>query len=227
MATEWTMELGHMAIFGGSGDLRDPETEREIYEHILKQQQQQQAEEPVEAVEVVEVRRSMEQEELGMLEVRNYYTGDVVAETEIWLRDEGHRHEHFDAPENIWKSSKFLAFDGERHIDGSRFRVHIELDDTVEETLRVLGACAYNGDVPGPAMEFEVELKRSDRSLPMYLPGWDAGSMTWRQILDEMNPAMVNIIMSMRNPHAVVVSAYKSGVALATNRTILKKIEKQ
>ena len=181
------------------------------------------------AEQAEETPRSMEQEELGMLEVRNYYTGRVTAEIEIWLRDEGHRHEHFDAPENIWKSSKFLAFDGERHIDGSRFRVHIELDDTVEETLRVLGACAYKGDVPGPAMEFEVDLKRSDpdRSPPMYLPGWDAGSMTWRQILEMNDLAMVNIIMSMRNPHAVVVSAYKSGVALATNRTILKKIEKQ
>ena len=219
MATEWTMELGHMAIFGGSGELRDPETEREIYEHILKQQ----AEEAVEAVEV----RSMEQEELGMLQVRNYYTGSVTAEMEIWLVDEGHRHEHFDSPENVERRGKFLGFQGERYTDGSRFRVHIELDDTVEETLRVLGACAYKGDVPGPAMEFEVELERSDRGLPMYLPGWDAGSMTWRQILEMNDPAKVNIIMSMRNPHAVVVSAYASGVALATNRTILKKIEKQ
>ena len=204
-----------MAIFGGSGgsgELRDPETEREIYEHILKQQEV----------------RSMEQEELGMLEVRNYYTGRVNSEIEIWLRDEGHRHEHFDSPENVERRGKFLAFDGIRHhTDGSRFRVHIELDDTVEETLRILGACAYNGDVPGPAMEFEVELERSNRGLPMYLPGWDAGSMTWRQILEMNDPARVNIIMSMRNPHAVVVSSYASGVALATNRTILKKIEKQ
>jgi len=210
MAGEWTMELGHMAIFGGIGHERDLETKREIYEHILKQQEA----------------RSMEQEELGMLQVRNYYTGGVTAEMEIWLCNEGHRHEHFDSPENVERLGKFLAFDGSRDKDGSRFRVHIELDDTVEETLRVLGACAYKGDVPGPAMEFEVELERLN-CLPMYLPGWDAGSMTWRAILEMDTPARVNIIMSMRNPHAVVVSAYNAGVALAANKKILKKIEKQ
>ena len=210
MATEWTMELGHMAIFGGSGELRDPETEQEIYEHILQQQEA----------------RSMEEEELGTLQVRNYYTGSVTAEMQMWLVGEGHRHEHFDAPENVERRGKFLGVAGWRDKDGSRFRVHIELDDTVEETLRILGACAYNGDVPGPAMEFEVELDRLT-GLSICLPGWDAGSMTWRQILETNNPTKVTIIMSMRNPHAVVVSAYNAGVALATNRTILKKIEKQ
>jgi len=226
--TEWTMELGHMAIFGGSGgsgELRDPETEQEIYEHILQQQEAEEAAE-AEPAEAAAETRSMEQDELGVLEIRNYYTGSVTAEMQMWLVDEGHRHEHFDAPANVERRGKFLGFAGWRDKDGSRFRVHIELDDTVEETLRVLGACAYKGEVPGPAMEFEVELERLT-GLPMYLPGWDAGSMTWRQILEMNNPTKVNIIMSMRNPHAVVVSAYTSGVALATNRTILKKIEKQ
>jgi hypothetical protein len=223
MATEWTMELGHMAIFGDSGAtgaLRDPETEREIYEHILEQQQAE-AEEDDDPVQV------------GLLQVINFYTGDVVAETEIWLCDEAHRHEHYD--HNINRRGKFLAFESVRETDGSRFKVHIELGETVRETLPLIGACAYRGDVPGSAMEYVVDqLNTPDmmNSVVVERDCYESDSMSWREVLAMKpvtwtHPTRINVQMSMRNPHAVVVSAYQSGVALATNRTILKKIEKQ
>ena len=205
-AAEWTMELGHMAIFGdsgASGALQDPETEQEIYEHVLQQQM---------AAAAVE-----QEEQVGVVEIYNFYTGAVVAGMDIWLCNEAHRHEHFDA--DVDRPGKFLVFDGSRVSDGSPFRVHIALDETVEETLRAVGACAYKGEVPGSAMEFEVELPNL-----LYLA--HAGSNTWRELL-EINSTNIRVEMSMHNPHAVVVSAYASGVALATNRTILKKIKKQ
>ena len=189
--TEWTMELGHMAIFGGTGQLRDPETEREIYEHILNQQMAQQ------------------EEEVGFLQILNFYTRDSVADVEIWLRDESYRHEHYD--EDTERRGKFLAFEGERFPDGSRFKVHIELSETVEETLRVIAACAYGGDVPGDKMEFVLEhLNTPDIMNSLRVAG--AGEKTWREILlmkpvAWTAPININIEMTMHNPHAVVVSA--------------------
>ena len=212
---EWTMELGHMAIFGGTGELRDPETEQEVYEHILKQQME--AEQAEQAEQEEQAEQAEQEEQVGVVEIHNYYTGAVVAGMDIWLCNEAHRHEHFDA--DVDRPGKFLVFDGSRVSDGSPFRVHIELDDTVEATLRALGACAYKGEVPGSAMEFNVELPNL-----LYLA--HAGSNTWRELL-EINSTNIHVEMTMHNPHAVVVSAYASGVALATNRTILKKIEKQ
>ena len=196
--TEWTMELGHMAIFGGTGELRDPETEQEIYEHILKQQA-----EP--------------EEQVGVVEIHNYYTGVVVAGMDIWLCNEAHRHEHFDA--DVERPGKFLVFDGSRVSDGSPFRVHIELDDTVEATLRAVGACAYKGDVPGSALEFNVELPNL-----LYLA--HAGSNTWREIL-EINSTNIHVEMTMHNPHAGVVSSSGEAAAVARNKKIRKQIKKQ
>ena len=93
------MELGHAAIFGdsgASGSLRDPETEQEIYDYILKQQ-----------MEAVGVEDEEDSVEVGLLQVINYYTGNVVTEAEIWLLDEAHRHEHFD--HNVERRGKFLS----------------------------------------------------------------------------------------------------------------------
>ena len=208
MAEAWTMELGHMAIFGGTGELRDPETEREIYEHILKQQM-----EAAEAAEAAE-----QEEQVGVVEIHNYCTGAVVAGMDLWLCNEAHRHEHFDA--DVDRPGKFLVFDGSRVSDGSPFRVHIELDETVEETLRALGACAYKGEVPGSAMEFEVDLPNL-----LYLA--HAGSNTWRELL-EINSTDIRVEMSMHNPHAVVLSSsWEASVARAMNNKILKQIKKQ
>jgi len=218
--TEWTMELGHMAIFGGTGELRDPETEREIYEHILRQQMRDDDEETVviPIAEQVEPEPEQELEEhVGVVEIHNFYTGDVVAGMDIWVCNEAQRHEHFDA--DVSKPGKFLVFDGSRVSDGSPFRVHIELDDTVESTLRAVGACAYKGDVPGSAMEYVVELPNL-----LYLA--HAGSNTWREILD-INPTNIKIDMSMRNPHAVVVSESGAEAALALNKKIRNQIKKQ
>ena len=191
--------MGHMAIFGdsgASGSLRDPETEREIYEHILRQQVREDDEETV-AIPIAEPEPEPEPEEqVGVVEIYNAYTGAVVAGMDIWLCNEAHRHEHFDA--DVSKPGNFLVFDGTRVSDGSPFRVHIELDDTVEATLRALGACAYKGDVPGSAMNFKLELPNL-----MYLA--HPGSNTWREIL-EINSTNIHIEMSMRNPHAVVVA---------------------
>jgi len=200
------MELGHMAIFGdsgASGAVRDPETEQEIYEHILRQQMEEE-----EAVEDEE-----DSVEVGLLQVINFYTGNVVAETEIWLLDESHRHEHFD--HNVDRRGKFLAFEGVRDADGSRFRVHIELGETVRETLPLIGACAYRGDVPGSAIEYVVDqINTPDiiNSVVLERECDDGDSMTWREVLLTKpvawtHPTHINVQMSMRNPHAVVVSA--------------------
>ena len=189
-----------MAIFGGTGELRDPETEQEIYEHILKQQAEPEPEQQV-----------------GFVEIHNYYTGVVVAGMDIWLCNEAHRHEHFDA--DVERAGKFLVFDGSRVSDGSPFRVHIELDDTVESTLRAVGACAYKGDVPGSALEFNVELPNV-----LYLA--HAGSNTWREIL-EINSTNIYVEMTMHNPHAVVVSSSGEAAAVARNKKIRKQIKKQ
>jgi len=199
------MELGHMAIFGdsgASGAVRDPETEQEIYEHILRQQMEE------DSVEV------------GLLQVINFYTGNVVAEAEIWLLDESHRHKHFD--ENVERQGKFLAFEGVRE-DGnrSRFKVHIELGETVRDTLPVIGACAYAGDVPGSAMEYVVDqLNTPDimNSVVVERECYDSDSMTWRDVLRMKpvawtHPTRINVQMSMRNPHAVVVSAAAAAAA--------------
>jgi hypothetical protein len=153
-----------------------------------------------------------EAEEVGMLQVLNFYTREIVAEAEIWLLDEAHRHPHFD--ENVERRGKFLAFEGFR-ADGSRFRVHIELSETVRETLSLIGACAYRGDVPGSAMEYVVDqLNTPDimNSIVVERESYDSDSMTWREVLlmkpvAWTHPTNINIQMSLRNPHAVVVSA--------------------
>ena len=204
MAAEWTMELGHAAIFGdsgASGSLRDPETEQEIYDYILKQQ-----------MEAVGVEDEEDSVEVGLLQVINYYTGNVVTEAEIWLLDEAHRHEHFD--HNVERRGKFLAFEGVRDADGSRFKVHIELSETVRETLPLIGACAYRGDVPGSAMEYVVDqLNTPDimNSVVLERECYDSDSMTWREVLlmkpiAWTHPTHINVQMSMHNPHAVVVA---------------------
>jgi hypothetical protein len=182
--------------------VRDPETEQEIYEHILRQQMEE------DSVEV------------GLLQVINFYTGNVVAEAEIWLLDESHRHKHFD--ENVERQGKFLAFEGVRE-DGnrSRFKVHIELGETVRDTLPVIGACAYAGDVPGSAMEYVVDqLNTPDimNSVVVERECYDSDSMTWRDVLRMKpvawtHPTRINVQMSMRNPHAVVVSAAAAAAA--------------
>jgi len=211
--TEWTMELGHMAIFGGTGQLRDPETEREIYEHILNQQMAHMTEssadhdddDTVDPASVVPM--AQQEEEVGFLQILNFYTRDSVADVEIWLRDESYRHEHYD--EDTERRGKFLAFEGERFPDGSRFKVHIELSETVEETLRVIAACAYGGDGPGDKMEFVLEhLNTPDIMNSLWVAG--AGEKTWREILlmkpvAWTAPININIEMTMHNPHAVVV----------------------
>jgi len=220
---EWTMEMGHMAIFGGTGELRDPETEQEIYEHILRQQMQQMGlrDDDEETVVIPIAEQAVEEAEaeqhVGVVEIHNFYTDAVVAGMDIWLCNEAHRHEHFDA--DVSKPGNFLVFDGSRVSDGSPFRVHIELDDNVEATLRAVGACAYKGDVPGSAMEFNVELPNL-----LYLA--HAGSNTWREIL-EINPTNIQIEMSMHNPHAVVVSESGAEAALALNKKIRNQIKKQ
>jgi len=215
--TEWTMELGRMAIFGGTGALRDPETEKEIYEHILKQQlaymdggavdSDVDDDDTVDASAVVPMEE--QEEEVGMLQILNFYTRSVVSEVELWLRDESYRHEHYD--HDVGRRGKFLAFEGVRIADGSRFRVHIELSETVDETLRVIAACAYGGDVPGPAMEFVLEhVNARDGTDTRWVHG--AGEKTWRQVLMmkpvawSADPTNINIEMTMRNPHAVIVS---------------------
>ena len=207
----WTFDLGHMAIFGGSGALRDPETEKEIYEHILKQQMEYMGVDEADAdadLEAGAAQMAQEEEDVGMLQVLNFYTRSVVSEVELWLRDEGHRHEHYD--HDVARRGKFLAFEGVRIADGSRFRVHIELSETVDETLRVVAACAYGGEVPGPAMEFVLEhVNAYDGTNTHWVPG--AGEKTWREILAakpvawSADPTNINIEMTMRNPHAVVV----------------------
>jgi hypothetical protein len=213
-----------MAIFGGTGELRDPETEQEIYEHILRQQMQQMGLRDDEETVVIPIAEQAEaepepepEEQVGVVEIHNFYTGEVVAGMDIWLCNEAQRHEHFD--EDVERPGKFLVFDGSRVSDGSPFRLHIELDDTVEATLRAVGACAYKGDVPGSAMNFEVELPNV-----LYLA--HAGSNTWHEIL-EINSTNIHIEMSMRNPHAVVVSDSGVEAALARNKKILKQIKKQ
>ena len=217
---EWTMGLGHMAIFGGTGELRDPETEQEIYEHILRQQMQQMGlrdDEETVVIPIAEQAQAEPEEQVGVVEIHNFYTGEVVAGMDIWLCNEAQRHEHFD--EDVERPGKFLVFDGSRVSDGSPFRLHIELDDTVEATLRAVGACAYKGDVPGSAMEFNVELPNL-----LYLA--HAGSNTWREIL-EINPTNIHVEMSMHNPHAVVVSESGAAAALALNKKIRNQIKKQ
>ena len=246
--TEWTMELGHMAIFGGSGgtgELRDPDTEAEIYAHILKQQMAYVApassdvDDDDDAGVVPEVMPEVmpevapegaPEECIGTIDVMNYYNGSSVGVMDIWLRDEGHRHEHYD--EDPSKRGKFLAFEGARFAKQTTFKVHVELDDNVDETLRALGACMYMGEAPGSALETVVQYLSPDYPV-LAVNVMDAGNKTWRQVLAmkpvrwSAYPTNINIQMSLHNPHAVVVSAYEAGVALATNRTILKKIQKQ
>ena len=205
------MELGHAAIFGdsgASGSLRDPETEQEIYDHILRQQ-----------MEAVGVEDEEDSVEVGLLQVMNYYTGNVVAEAEIWLLDETHRHEHYD--HNVERRGKFLAFEGVRSADGSRFKVHIELSETVRETLPLIAACAYSGEVPGSAMEYVVDqLNTPDimNSVVVEREWSDFDSMSWSEVLAMKpvawtHPTHINVQMSMHNPHAVVVATAAAATA--------------
>jgi len=205
-AAEWTWDLGYAAIFGGIGHERDDAlaTEQEIFEHVLQQQLSGDDSDDAETVKVAEG----EEKNVGVLHIVNYYTGEVVAESDLWLRDECYRHMHYEQP---GLTGKFLAFEGVRYPEKTPFKLHIELDETVEDTLRVVGASAYKGDVPGPALESVVgHLNTEDLSASIMVKG--AGSMTWREILASKPAAWtanininINIEMSMHNPHAVVV----------------------
>ena len=240
VAPEWTMELGHMAIFGGSGGsgaLRDPETEKEIYEHIFKQQMAYMDGSAVDSevddddtVDASAVAPMAEQEEcVGGIDVVNYYTGSSVGQIEIWLRDEGHRHEHYD--EDVSKRGKFLAFEGVRFAKQTTFKVHVELDDNIDDTLRALGACMYRGEAPGSELETVVQhINTAPESATPALNVLDPGSKTWRQVL-MMKPVTwgypinIYIEMSLHNPHAVVVSAHEEAAALAANKKIRKQLK--
>ena len=181
MMTAAGWDFGYTAIFGGTA----LSTEQEIFEHALK------GGAPV----------AVREENVGVLHVMNYYTGAVVSEVNIWLRDESYRDENYEQP---GLAGKFLAF------EGSLFKIHIELDENVEDTLRVIGACAYSGDVPGSALKYVVgHMNTADLNTSFKVE--DAGSKSWREIL-MMKPVTwdnainINIDMSMHNPHAVVVA---------------------
>ena len=124
---------------------------------------------------------------LGRVKILNHYTREVVGEARIWLCDDDMRHEDYEEP---GMCGRFLMFEGERFPSKSYWKLHIELDENVEDTLRVVGACAYSGDVPGSALEMNVN-----------------GDKNWRELLLWKTRAIpTNIEINMYNPDAVMVS---------------------
>jgi hypothetical protein len=130
---------------------------------------------------------------LGTVKIVNHYTYKAVGEARIWLCDDYMRHEDYEEP---GMCGRFLMFEGVRFPIPSKsdwsedWKLHIELHENVEETLRVVGACTYSGDVPGGAIEMNVD-----------------GDKNWRELLLWKTMAIpTNIVINMYNPDAVMVS---------------------
>ena len=209
----WAYELGHMAIFGGGVAHENDDdrlaTEKDIYDHIMRQQSDTSGRSMTGGSEEEAAAVAPKEEEVGFLQILDFYTRNVVSDVEIWLRDESCRHVHYDEDTN--KRGKFLAFEGVRFPEESRFKLHIELEDTVEATLQVIGSCAYGGDVPGDELEFTLEHLNAANIMNSFRVVEGVRSKTWREILmmkpvTWAHPININIEMTMRNPHAVVIS---------------------
>ena len=190
-ADDWSFELGHMAIFGGS-------VSEEAVERAEARAKDLAVVELMEDVKNDEARVAPEPEEdceIGMVQVINWYTQEVVSEASaIAITDEE-------------TSKEMLEFRGVR-IDRktSRWVLRVGFHETVLETMRAVGAMAYKGDVPGPAMDITVGA--FDLREGKFLDIDEPESKTWADVR-RMYRRVGEFICEMRmhNPTAVIVKA--------------------
>ena len=183
-ADDWSFELGHMAIFGGS----------------VSEETVERAEARAKDLAIVELMEGVENEpeedcEIGMVEVVNWYTQEVVSEASaIAITDDE-------------TGEEMLEFRGVR-IDRkkSRWVLRVAFHETVLETMRAVGAMAYKGDVPGPAIDITVGA--FDLQEGKFINAEEPESKTWSDVR-RMYHRMGEFICEMRmhNPHAVIVRA--------------------
>jgi hypothetical protein len=190
-ADDWSFELGRMAIFGG-----------DVSEEVVERAEARAADlalvdfaEGVENDEVAVMPEPEEDCEIGMVQVVNWYTQEVVSEAAV-------------VPVTDEETGKaMLEFRGVRiGRKSSRWVLRVEYSETVLETMRAVGAMAYNGDVPGPAIE--ITLGAFDRWDSKFVNAEAPESKTWSEV-QRMYKRVSEFICEMRmhNPHAVIVKA--------------------
>jgi hypothetical protein len=132
-----------------------------------------------------------EGEEIGSIEIINWYTNNSVSGAEVvYLTDEE-------------TGAKMLEFRGTRYPKNTHWVLRVDLNENVEETLRVVGAMAYNGDVPGDALDVTIGAFNGMKFENVYEPK----TKTWVDIKCEMYDMIgyFGVEMRMHNPDAVVV----------------------
>ena len=188
-ADDWSFELGHMAIFGcGDGS-------EEAVERAEARVADQAIVELAEGVENDEAREPAEEYNLGTVFVVNRYTQDTVSEAAVVsVIDEE-------------TGKEMVEFRGVRAgRKKSRWVLRVEYHETVLETMRAVGAMAYNGDVPGPAIE--ITLSGFDTSLDRFVGVESPADKTWTDVRRTfMLVSEFDLCMTMHNPHAVIVRA--------------------
>jgi hypothetical protein len=188
-ADDWSFELGHMAIFGcGDGS-------EEAVERAEARVADQAIVELAEGVENDEAREPEEDCEIGMVQVVNWYTQEVVSEASAIVVTDDETGE------------EMLEFRGTRlGRKQSRWVLRVRFHETVLETMRAVGAMAYKGDVPGPTID--ITLGAFDRWDGKFVNAESPEGKTWTDVR-RMYHRVSEFICEMRmyNPHAVIVRA--------------------
>ena len=189
---DWSFELGHMAIFGGIGDGSE-----EAIERAEARAADQAVVELVEGGEndddYAEPAEPAEDYNLGTVFVVNRYTQDTVSEAAVVsVIDED-------------TGKEMVEFRGVRAgRKKSQWVLRVEYHETVLETMRAVGAMAYKGDVPGPAIE--ITLSGFDTSLDKFVGVESPDEKTWTDVRRIFRlVSEFDLSMTMHNPHAVIV----------------------
>jgi len=192
-AEDWSFELGRMAIFGGCGDGSE-----EAIERAEARVADRAVVELAEGVENDEAREPEEPEEdynLGTVFVVNRYTHETVGEAAVVSVTDQET------------GKAMVEFRGVR-LDRKRseWTLRVEYSETVLETMRAVGAMAYKGDVPGPAIE--ITLSGFDTSLDRFVGVESPADKTWTDVQRTFRlVGEFDLCITMHNPHAVIVRA--------------------
>jgi hypothetical protein len=175
-STGWTMQNGHDLIFGNAEGLPDLPIEPIM---------------PEAASEAASAEGPAEGEEIGSIEVINWYTNNAVSDAEVvYLTDKE-------------TGRKMLEFRGTRYPKKTHWVLRVDMYENVEDTLRIVGAMAYRGDVPGDAIDITIGAFNGMDFVDADAPA----TKTWGEITHEMFNMIGEFAVEMRmhNPNAVVV----------------------
>ena len=190
---DWSFELGHMAIFGGIGDGSEEAIERA--EARVADKALVDFVEGVEHYDDAVMPEPEEDCEIGMVQVINWYTQEVVSEASAFAITDDET------------GDEMLEFRGVRiGRKNSRWVLRVRFHETVLETMRAVGAMAYKGDVPGPAID--ITLGAFDRWDGKFVNAEAPESKTWSDVRRMYHRVSEFICeMRMHNPAAVIVKA--------------------